>query len=310
MSKKLLMIGTAMLLTIGFTAVIMVVSCQDREHAKKISLEGERLQIPSAGGDRQEPLRVALAVLVSPKDTYGNYKKMFEYLSKKLGSPISIVHRTTVDKVEQLLKNRRLDVAFVCGASYIDSQGLELIVVPQICGQITTQSYFIVPANSAVTCFEELRNRSFCFTSQHCVSGYLLPLYILAQQGESRESFFKACNCTNYHTDTIEAVARNMVDGGAVNSLIWEYCNHRSPEFTSKTKIIKKSVPVSNPPIVVRSDMEAALKHKIRKIFLGMHEDIKGKEILESLMIDKFVSVDDRAYDSIRKIKESIDLKK
>lgn len=313
MSKKLLIIGTAMLIAIGFTAVIMVASCQDREHAKKISLEGERAQVSSVAEETGKPIRVVVGVLVSPKDTYGYYKELFDYLAEKLGSPVASVHRNTQHEILELIRSGEFDIALTCSVSYIDfhdAQKVELVAVPQINNKIASQSYIIAPVDSSITSFEDLRNQNFCFTSRYCVTGYILPTYILAQQGETPEAFFRKYSFTGSHADTIEAVARNIVDGGAVNSLVWEYCNHRDPKHTSKTKIIKKSTSVTNPPIVVRSDMSAKLKNKIRDVLLGMHQEMKGKKMLNALMIDKFVSVDDSAYDSVRKIKEFVDLKK
>ncbi len=312
MYKKLFIIWAVMLLAIGLTATIMVVSCQDREKANKISLEGEGVQIPPVSEETQKSLRIVVAVLVSPKDTYGYYKELFDYLSKKLSSPIIITYRDTPNEISELIKTGEFDIALTCSMLYItchNTGNVDLLAVARINDQTTSRSYIIVPADSSATSFEDLRNRSFCFTSYHCVSGHLVPTYILAQQGETPESFFKKYSFTGAHTDTIEAVARNFVDGGAVSSLIWEYCNHKSPEFTSKTKVIKKSAPFSNPPILVRSGMGTELKNKIREVLLEMHQDMNGKEILESLMIDKFVSVDDSAYDSIRKIKKLVDRK-
>jgi phosphonate transport system substrate-binding protein len=37
---------------------------------------------------------------------------------------------------------------------------------------------------------------------------------------------------------------------------------------------------------------------------LSVHEDEKGKQILKGMMIDKFVVIDDSAYNSIREMKK------
>ena len=76
-----------------------------------------------------------------------------------------------------------------------------------------------------------------------------------------------------------------------------------SPQFTSKTKIIKKSDPYGIPPVVVRPSLNIKLKHMLKQIFLEIHNDTTGKMILDKMKIDKFVEIDDSAYDSIRKMK-------
>lgn len=310
MFRKLLMIWVLMMLIIVLAATIMTMSCQDREDAKEISLEGERVSYPSAKEDMERSLCVAIAVLVSPKDTYGYYKDIFKYLSKKLDIPVTIAHRTTEHECRELISTGGFDIALTCSMVYIshhDKGEVELLAVPQINNKTTCRTYIIVPADSPATSFEDLRNKNFCFTSHRCVVGYLLPVRMLARQGEMPESFFKHYGFTKSHVDTIEAVARNIVDGGAVSSLIWEYFNHKNPELASRTKVIGKSIAISNPPLVVRPDMDKNLKDKIKETLFSMHQDINGRKILDSLMIDKFVDVKDSAYDTICTIKESVD---
>jgi len=93
-----------------------------------------------------------------------------------------------------------------------------------------------------------------------------------------------------------------IVDGAAVDSLIWEYAVRNNPEYTSKTKIIRKSPPYGIPPFVVRKGLAPGLKESLRDILLNAHNDKTGRNILNKMMIDKFISIDDSAYDSIREM--------
>jgi phosphonate transport system substrate-binding protein len=92
------------------------------------------------------------------------------------------------------------------------------------------------------------------------------------------------------------------VDGAAVDNLVFEYLSRTHPEFTSKTKVIEKSPPYGIPPVVVPPSLDPKLKNSLREILLNVHRDEEGKEILKGMMIDKFVTVDDSAYDSIREM--------
>jgi phosphonate transport system substrate-binding protein len=96
-----------------------------------------------------------------------------------------------------------------------------------------------------------------------------------------------------------------MVDGAAIDSLVWDFYSKIAMEVTSKTKIIFKSPPHGIPPVVVSKGIDPEIKNRLRKIFLDLHEDEESKKILNKMMIDKFVLVEDKQYDSIR---EMIDL--
>ena len=121
---------------------------------------------------------------------------------------------------------------------------------------------------------------------------------------ETPESFFQSYVYTWGHDKSIKAVAQGIVDGAAVDHLIWEYANRVSPELTSRTKVIKKSPPFGIPPVVSRLGLDPELIKKVKEIFLNMHREEKGRMILKGMMIDKFVVVDDSSYDSIREMND------
>lgn len=199
-----------------------------------------------------------------------------------------------------------VDVAFVCGRPYIDGHdeiGLELLVAPQVHGKTVYYSYVIVPTNSPTERFDELRGKTFAFADPMSNSGKLAPTYLLAQIGETPGSFFREFVYTYAHDKSIRAVAQGIVDGAAVDQLIWDYLDTTNPELTAETRVIETSGPYGMPPVVVRPGLDPELKERLRHLLLSMHEDDRGKEILEGMMVDRFVAIDDSAYDSIREMR-------
>ena len=101
-------------------------------------------------------------------------------------------------------------------------------------------------------------------------------------------------------------MARGLVDGAAVDGLIWEYYHRKNPVFTSETRIIRKSEPYGIPPLVASKALSFEIKTRIRKALFEMHQDPRGKKIIGELMIDRFVNPRDEWYDSIRKINSKL----
>jgi phosphonate transport system substrate-binding protein len=271
---------------------------------KKIVLEspGTAVETP-----KHEPrVRIAVGGMITPKEGVGYYRDLLRYLQDKIGSKIEYVDRESYAEINEMLRTGRLDAAFVCSGPYVDGKkqfGLELLVAPQAYGETRYYSYIIVSRDSAFRSFEDLRGRSFAFTDPLSNTGKLVPTYMLAKMNQTPERFFKETIFTKSHDKSIKAVARGIVDAAAVDSLIWEYMNATSPEFTSKTRILVKSPPYAIPPVVVPAGMDPGLKAKLKQAFLNLHLDPKGREILERIKIDKFVVIDDRAYDSVREMK-------
>ena len=294
--------------TLGVVSLLIcgVLSCGKQEESKKVE---EAAVKPAA----ESPLTICLGGIITPKRGTIYYHQLLDYIGKKINRPVKTVEGITYQEINNLLKLGQADAGFVCAGPYVDGHnefGLELLVAPQTNGQTVYYSYIIVPKDSPVKSFAELRGKTFAFTDPNSNSGKLVPTYMLAKMKETPDSFFKKYIFSYAHDKSIELVAQGMVDGAAVDSLIWEYDNQFQPENTSRTKIIEKSDPYGIPPITVRKDLDAETKEKLRQAFLNMHSDPEGQSILKNMLIDKFVVVNDNLYDSIRQIQTFIDAQK
>ncbi len=295
---------------IFFLLIILSFSgCGEQDKEVKVSLEKKEFIAPQKKGDVKN-IRIAVGGMTTPREGFIYYKHFLDYIGKKLGQHIDFVDRENYEEINKLVKKGDVDVAFVCGGPYVDGHkefGMELLAAPVAYGGTVYYSYIIVFKNSPINNFKELRGKTFAFTDPLSNTGKLIPTYMLAIMNETPESFFKKFIYSQSHDKSIKAVAQNIVDGAAVDSLIWEYLNKTNLEFTSKTKIIKKSLPYGIPPVVVAPGLGLNLKKNLKEIFLNAHNDAKGKEILKGMMIDKFVDIDDSAYNSIREMKTWIE---
>ncbi len=224
---------------------------------------------------------------------------------------VNFCEKGTYAEVNSLLRNGNIDVAFVCGGPYVkghDDFGLELLVAPMVDGKLVYYSYIIVSKNSDIKEFEELKGKRFAFTDPLSNTGKLVPTYMLQKLGETPDSFFSEYLYTYSHDNSIKAVAQGVVDAAAVDSLIWDYMNKKGCKYTKETRIIKTSAPYGIPPVVIRPGISDDLRKKIKKTLLTMSDDKEGKHVLEEMFIDRFVEVDDSNYDSIRKVKDQIEI--
>ena len=293
------------LIIISFVLILMagLISCSRKQEPKKISLEEDIALEAQEVLPEKNPIRIAIGSMMTPREGYAYYKHLLDYIGEKMGRPVKLIEREKYAEINALLKTGYLDVAFICSMPYVDGHkkfGLELLVIPQINGKTEYYSYIIVPVDSPVKTFKELRGKTFAFTDPDSNTGKLVPTYMLFKMNETPDSFFKEYIFTYDHDKSIKAVAKKIVDGAAVDSLIWDYYNKFNPELTSRTKIILRSPPYGIQPVVVPPGIAPEIKNKLRKIFLNIHKDEKGKKILEGMMIDKFVVGNDASYDSIR----------
>jgi phosphonate transport system substrate-binding protein len=267
-------------------------------------------------GDRStedSSLRVAVAAMISPQETFIYYRQILDYIGRKLGREIELVQRKTYGEINELIGRGQIDLAFICSGPYVtgrEKYGLELLATPQVQGSHFYQAYLIVNKDSPFHRFKDLKGRVFAFTDPDSNTGKLVPTYWLAQMGEQPETFFDKAIYTYSHDNSILAVARALVDGASVDGLIWEYYHHKDPTFTSKTRIIQKSEPYGIPPLVVSKYLPQELKEGMSKLLFSMHQNLEGKRILQKLMIDRFIAPNDVWYDSIQRMKHNVSLLK
>lgn len=254
-------------------------------------------------------LYIAVSAVISPEETFVLYKDLLDYIAEKIGVKVELVQRQTYEEVNNLVRDNKLVLAFVCSGAYVDGHdtfGMELLVAPVAYGEPVYYSYIIVPQSSTAKDLNDLQGKRFAFTDPMSNTGKLVPTYMLSSQGEDIETFFSEYIFTFSHDRSIEMVAYALVDGAAVDSLIWEYMNSTDPSLTSRTRIIRKSEPFGIPPVVVPSSLDETMKEKLRQLFLNIHTEEKGRKIIEKLHIDKYVIQDDRQYDSIRKMQRVV----
>lgn len=291
------------------TAILFLTGCGGREDIPKVVLSDVETTVESDAKPASPPIRIAICAVASPKKNIVDYESILRYLSRELGRLVEIVQRETYAECISLLENREIDAGFVCSGPYVESRerfGAELLVVPQVGGKTTYQSYVIVHKESPIQRFKDLRGKTFAFTDPLSNTGKLYPTYLILKGGELPDSFFSKTIFTKGHDNSVQAVAVKMVDGAAVDSLIWEDLLRTEPEVAGRTRVILKSPPFGIPPVIVHPALHKDLKADLRRIFLSMHENEEGKRLLSKIRIERFVSVDDSAYDSIQLMKSEV----
>lgn len=299
----------AVLVLLAAVAVAVFATLYDRQDVLEVSLS-ESAGEPERSSSGDEPLRIAVAAMTSPKSTFDYYQEILVYIGERTGRPVELVQRETYQEINDLIEQGQLDMAFVCTGAYIeghDTFGMEILAAPVVYGEPVYYSYTIVDADSAATALADLRGASFAFTDPISNTGTLVPTYLLGQLGETPDTFFGEYIYTYSHDRSIEAVADGLVDGAAVDSLIYDYMLANDDPAIEGTRILATSEPYGIPPVVVHPDLDNELKRQLRSILLEMHADTEGRAILSAIKIDRFEVIGDSAYDSVREMQAWID---
>jgi len=254
-------------------------------------------------------VKIGVSSMITPVDAVKYYQDIIDYIGDQIKRPVRMVNRRTYDEMDVLLEKGEVKVAFICSAPYVKNRaqfGVELLVGPIVNGRSVYHSYIIVHHESPINTFPELKGKVFAFTDPKSNTGKLYPTYLLKGMGFAPEKYFKDILYSYSHNKSVEMVAKKIVDGAAMESIVYEHMLKTGSPYARQTRIIKRSPPFGIPPVVVTRDIDPVLRKRIRDAFLSMHKTPKGKAILDAMMIEGFAEVPDRNYDSIREMERGV----
>jgi phosphonate transport system substrate-binding protein len=285
-------------------SIVFISGCEKNGDYKFVNLS-EKVETNNQSPSKPETkkLRVAVAAMISPKETLVYYEELLKYIGKEIDYEIVLIQRKTYSEVNELFPKRLIDLAFVCSGPYANEQPkykFEGLATPIVRGTPYYQSYLIVQKNSSINSLEGLRGKIFAFTDPDSNTGTLVPRFWLHEKNETPASFFNRITYTYSHDNSILAVAKGLVDGATVDGHKWEFYEAKNPYFSSKTRVIKKSDHFGSPPLVASSFLDPQLKSRIQNIILSMHKTEEGQKILENLIIDRFELPKEEWYKNVQ----------
>ncbi len=289
------------LIKAGLVLILLFIaaSCNNNDDLKEIDISRTATNQKGKNVKTHPKLFVAVSSMISPVETFYLYRNLIEYISTKMGVAIEFKQRKTYEEVNDLLQKKQIDFAFICTGAYLRAKRnfpLELLVVPVVNGKATYQAYIIANKQGGIKSFDDFEGKSFAFTDPFSKTGCTYVLNLLKQKEHKPAEFFYKTIFTYAHDYSIQAVERKIVDGATVDGLVYEYLKKYQPAKVRDVVVIKKSEEYGIPPFVVQPDLNDSLKTRLRNIMLNMHNDPEGRELLNKIMIDKFVLGNDAAY--------------
>ena len=154
---------------------------------------------------------------------------------------------------------------------------------------------------------------NFGLGDPNSTSGTLAPLaYLFAPRGIDPTDCFKTVRSASHQANLL-GVGYGTVDVATANTVTLVYARRQNPEIADKIEVIWKSPPLPESSILVRKDVDPAIKEKLKRFFItygtatgaeGDHE----RQVLDGLTYGGFKPVDASYLDPIRLMVASKDL--
>ncbi|HKR86749.1 MAG TPA: phosphate/phosphite/phosphonate ABC transporter substrate-binding protein [Phenylobacterium sp.] len=148
---------------------------------------------------------------------------------------------------------------------------------------------------------------SFGVGEAESISGTLAPMtYLFTPKGVEPAKCFKAVRAASHQANFVD-VATGVVDVATNNTVGVLAAQREHPQLADKVEVIWTSPPLPEASILVRKDLDPALKEKIRQFFItygtgtGFEAD-REREVLKKLAYGGFRPADDSYLDPIREM--------
>lgn len=178
------------------------------------------------------------------------------------------------------------DVAWLGPTSYREAHDrgcAELLAVESTNGSATYVAGIFALKDSGITTADDLRGKSVAFGPPQSASSFVFPVGILLDAGIDPRKDLSQVRIGDSHTSGLMALDNGLVDGAAASFVSFERAANSGAIDASRFRIVGRSAPIPNPPMVAAKALSPAIKTKLRAALSKLHEqpgvsadDIRG----------------------------------
>jgi phosphonate transport system substrate-binding protein len=233
-------------------------------------------------------IRIGILGGENEADRIGRYGAYGRLIEETFGVPVRLFQAADYSGVVQAFAGRHIEMASMSPAAYaaswMESNGNvePFLVTQEADGSTSYIAVMYVRADSGITGLEQMRGKTMAWADPNSASGYLIPRAALRAAGIAPESFFGRTGFAGGHEQAIVAVLGRQYDAGVT----WASgIGEESQGFTRgmlratadkgllnmrDIRIIWRSGPIQNGPLVVRKDTPAEFKADMTAFHLAL----------------------------------------
>jgi phosphonate transport system substrate-binding protein len=241
------------------------------------------------------------------------YEPLADYISSKTGLRIKLMILSRYGNIVDNFVSSGMDGAFFGSFTYALAHtrlGVQVLARPESPdGTSTYHGLMFVRKDSGIREAQDMKGRRFAFVDKATTAGYLLPLAYFKKNGiKDYRRYLGETYFTGTHEDAIYDVLNGRADIGAAKNTVYQRIAENDSRIMEELVVLERSPDVPENGLAVRSDLDDALKGKLKKVLLGMHEDPRGREVLENFGAARFIETTVSDYEAVFDYARQIEL--
>ncbi|HEX3888960.1 MAG TPA: phosphate/phosphite/phosphonate ABC transporter substrate-binding protein [Phenylobacterium sp.] len=245
------------------------------------------------------------------------WNPMLEEMSAQIGIKVTPRYVSNYASLIEAMRFKQVQMGWFSALPALDavtrSDGEVLGRVIDAGGDATYASVLIAKKGSGITLDKVLAcggKYSFGIGDPQSTSGTLAPMaYLFTPRNIDPTKCFKSVRSSSHQANSF-AVANGVLDVATNNSVGVLFFQREQPALAKNLDVLWTSPPLPESSIVVRKDLDPAVKEKLRQFFLtygtgtGPIAD-KQREVLKKMAYGGFRPADDSYLDPVREMQAS-----
>lgn len=272
------------------------------------------------GGDEKAaggaPSEVVFSILSAEGQASSGplWQPLLDDMSKSIGVPVKPFFGSNYTVLVEAMRGSQTQVAWFSAKpaiEAIDRADAEVVArTVDLEGRDSYTSTLIVKKGSGITLDKVLacgKQYDFGIGDAQSTSGTLAPMtFLFNPRGVVPSQCFKTVRSANHQSNAF-SVASGVLDVATSNSVNTVFLRRESPQVADQLEDIWTSPPIPESGILMREDLDPALKEKIRAFFLGYGqgegaEAERQRQVLAGLNYSRFNAADEDYLNPVREM--------
>ncbi len=262
------------------------------------------LLLPQISAAAMDEIRIGLLPEMNVFKQRQRFDPLAQYLSEKIGVKVRLTMLSRYGNIIDRLKKEKVDGAFL--GSFTGTLAIHQLKVEPIARPINldgTSTYFghiFVRKDSGIKDVADMKDKILVMVERATTAGYIFPSAYFKRNGvKDIDTYFKDHYFSGSHDAAIFAVLNGKADVGAAKNTIYDRIKENEPRLEKEVVILESSPRVPSNGLCVISSMNSDLKSKLKEALLTIHNDPKGKNVLQKFGAHRFVETAVKDYQPV-----------
>ena len=242
------------------------------------------------------------------------WQPLLDDMSKAIGVPVKPYFGSNYTVLVEAMRGNQTQVAWFSAKPAVEAiDRADAEVIARTVNKEGLDSYrstLIVRAGSGITLEQVLacgKRFDFGIGDAQSTSGTLAPMaFLFNPRNIVPAQCFKTVRSANHQSNAF-SVASGVLDVATSNTVNTVFMTKQNPQVAAQIQEIWQSPPIPESGILVREDLDPALKEKIRSFFLtyGQGDSVEAqrqRQVLSGLEYSRFNAADDGYLNPIREM--------